>query len=300
MAAFGVLRVLTLSGKAEGPRLGWTEGSGGFYPVVYTTNEVTRGDFVRLLAEEVAKTPSCKALTWTEQIKSVRPKEFSETLTRLANDSATGDHSAIDWLAALAAESANAGETLEPTPFDMSVARQKFPADAIRLAVALASTERGRRQKTAEQEFEEALFGPWRYEDDQHSFGWDPSTIKLGAFSYKAPTAMQNKGVRAAVWLAFESLPLFPVFTKGKHQNTRAFLQDGRHPIFYWPIWRPPITLSELQSLLASAALIQGDPAGRHALASRGLIAIYRSLKFKPNKYMVTFRPAELAYSVRG
>ena len=120
--------------------------------------------------------------------------------------------------------------------------------------------------------------------------------MKLGAFTFRAPTLMANTGVRAAVWLAFESMPLFPVFAQRGRQRTRAFKQDGRRPVFCWPIWSPLITLYELECLLASA-LVASDERLETEFKSRGLLAIYRSEKFKPNKYMVTFRSAELAYS---
>jgi hypothetical protein len=69
-------------------------------------------------------------------------------------------------------------------------------------------------------------------EDRQHSFGWDPSTVKLGAFTWKAPTALANTGVRATVWLAFEDLPLFPTSTSWRRRlQTRAFRAVEWHRI---------------------------------------------------------------------
>ncbi len=40
-----------------------------------------------------------------------------------------------------------------------------------------------------------------------------------------------------------------------------------------------------------------GEERVQRDFKSRGSLAIYRSEKFKPNKYMVTFRSADLAYS---
>src|SRR5205807_1535055 len=111
------------------------------------------------------------------------------------------------------------------------------------------------------------------------------------------PTGMANAGVRAAVWLAFESLPLFPVFANKKRQRTRAFNEEGRQPVFFWPVWHESISLWELKSLLGCSALLSADPRSWKDLQARGVTAIYRSLKFKPNKYMVTFRPPELAHA---
>jgi len=299
MAAFGVLRIVTLSGKIGRPRLGWCEGNGAFSPVLYTDTSVDKEILLSLLIEDVRQAARREALTWTEQIKSAEASEFRKELKRVFERLTPDDRIGIDWLSCLANELVSEDDKLEPTPFDMSVARQKFPHDAVRLSIALGTGERNPKQRSVLQDYEEALFGPWRYQDDQHSFGWDPSTVKLGAFCYKAPTAMENKGVRAAVWLAFESLPLFPVFSRDRSQATRAFKKEVRRPLcFYWPIWRPPISQSELESLLSSAALTQSDQ--HSSLGARGVTAIYRSAKFKPNKYMVTFGAAELAYSTRA
>jgi hypothetical protein len=300
MAAFGVLRVLTLSQRVGEPRLSWIEGSGSYKPVLHTPDSVTVDTLTSLLIDDARSAGGRKSLSWTEQIKTVTRDRFMEEAVKVARDATPAEPSDIDWIAGLGSELATDDGKVGPTPFDMSVARQKFPGDALRLAAVLGSADRGRKQKTAAREYEEALFGPWRYEDDQHSFGWDPSTAKLGAFTYKAPTAMANTGVRAAVWLAFESLPLFPVFARGHRQRARAFQQVGGKPVFYWPVWKPPMTLDELKSLLASAALVGEDRQRRVELESRGLLAIYRSAKFKPNKYMVNFLPAELAYSAKA
>lgn len=297
MAAFGILRLVTLSERVRESRLAWAEGEGGFHAVLHANADIAPDELISLLLESVREAPNRKALTWTEQLKSADAQQFRKTVKEIVEEITANNRSEVEWMAAFGNEMATDEGKLEPTPFDMSVARQKFPADAVRLALSLASTERGRKQKTAQEEYREALFGPWQYQDDQHSFGWDPSTVKLGAFTYKAPTAMANAGVRAAVWLAFESLPLFPVFARGHRQRTRAFDQGNSNTVFCWPVWTPPITLYELQSLLASAALVSDDPRTHRDLQNRGLIAIYRSIKFKPNKYMVTFGPAELSYS---
>ena len=142
--------------------------------------------------------------------------------------------------------------------------------------------------------YTEALYGPWTYSDDQHSLGWDPTTMKLGAFSYKEPTAMANSGVRAAVWLAFESLPLFPCFFSDRLE-VRAFQYRAREFALCWPTWRSPISLETLVSLLGWSGLTEDTPRAAD-LRARGITALYRSARFKPNKYLASFRTPELVY----
>jgi hypothetical protein len=42
------------------------------------------------------------------------------------------------------------------------------------------------------------------------------------------------------------------------------------------------------------------DPPPEKELAARGVTAIYRSARFKPNKYLASFRSPELAYGAVG
>ena len=70
---------------------------------------------------------------------------------------------------------------------------------------------------------------------------------------------MKKWGVHAAVWLATESLPLFPCFCTGSKLATRAFRSEGRIREFCWPVWGKPVSLAALKSLLASADLIDPD-----------------------------------------
>lgn len=81
------------------------------------------------------------------------------------------------------------------------------------------------------QDLEEALFGPWRYVDDMHSWGWDPATLRLGALIPRAPTKMAIEGVAGAYWLAWESQPLFPVCNGMEHWDSSINRARGLGPL---------------------------------------------------------------------
>lgn len=298
MAAFGVLRICQRLPGLEGSKLAWKAGGGGDFAVLWAPGGTTAGALVAALAKDVKQAAARDELNWEEQIKTQTPIQFR---ARAEAALKAGEWETAEWLAAFASELVcGRDEKIDVTPFDMSVARQKFLADARKLAAGLGEDKPGRNAKPAEESYREALFGPWKYEDDQHSLGWDPSTMKLGAFTYKAPTSMANAGVRAAVWLAFESLPLFPCFAgqRGRLQ-VRGFRHDRRDFTLCWPVWRPAISIETLRSLLGWEGLVE-DPIPATDLAARGVTAVYRSERFKPNKYLSSFRAAELAAGAAG
>jgi hypothetical protein len=293
-----VLRVCQRLPGFVGSKLAWEAGGGGAYAVLWAPGETTLDALIQALVEDVKEASGRDELNSAEQIKTQSPEEF-RTHANAALVSAAWE--TAGWFAAFASELVcGRDEKIDSTPFDMSVARQKFIADARKLAAGLGADGPGRNTKSAAESYREALFGPWKYEDDQHSLGWDPSTMKMGAFTYKAPTSMANAGVRAAVWLAFESLPLFPCFagSRGKLQ-VQSFRRERRDYTLCWPIWRPAISLETLRTLLGWEGLVK-DTIPATELAARGVTAVYRSERFKPNKYLSSFRAAELAAGAPG
>jgi hypothetical protein len=119
------------------------------------------------------------------------------------------------------------------------------------------------------QNIEEALFGPWRYEDEDHSLGWDPHLQRLHALRNKAPKDDKtNRSVRAAVFLASQALPLFPCFAVDGKLQTTGFHRDNGDDWFAWPIWCDPISLDTLRSLLAHPF--------NNDLRRRGVEVVYR------------------------
>lgn len=286
MAACGCLRICSRIPSLQDARLRWVESGGTYTPIL--SSAATSDELIQALLADVKSAPERASLNWSTQIKSASSDEFQKAMKEVVIDKES-----LEWFAAFGSElRITDKETLEPTPFDMSVARQRFLADAIKLAKSLSGPE-----PEMSRHYREALFGPWLYQDDQHSLGWDPSTLKMGAFTHKAPTAMPNAGVRAAVWLAFESLPLFPCFFNGG-LRTRAFRTHNRTDWFYWPIWEDFLSLTAIRTLLSWPPLTKDFSAKAEKdhfdeFKARGILAIYRSAQYKPNKYLKTFRMPE-------
>lgn len=69
----------------------------------------------------------------------------------------------------------------------------------------------------------EALFGPWRYENDGLSMRWDPDDAKEYALRWRDPSIGGVSSVWGANRLAFEALPLFPTVPTEAGLRTTGF-----------------------------------------------------------------------------
>src|SRR5262249_29624982 len=105
-----------------------------------------------------------------------------------------------DFLTAFACEVQSPDdEKLMPTDFYMTSGQQEFPEEARKVAERLATGIKiGGQEKNSSEMFREALFGPWKYEDRQHSLGWDPSTERLHALRATRTKPSDTAGVTAA------------------------------------------------------------------------------------------------------
>ncbi len=85
-------------------------------------------------------------------------------------------------------------------------------SDVIKLArkARLEILKNTRSGKSTEDNFTEALYGPWHQNDSVSTFGWNSADKKEAASlpGSKIPKSMKHRTVVAANWLAFESLPL--------------------------------------------------------------------------------------------
>lgn len=242
MAALGVFRHALCMEDLGTVKLGWSSHGNGWCALLQTEKILDEDVLASLLLSRVKSVQSRPELAWSEAIKKTKPETFRER-SQAALDQGT-DEGVSEWFQAFGTELVCDNEgSVEPTPFDMTVARQRFLADALSLTRELATPDKKGGEALNSASFREALFGPWKYTDDQHSLGWDPGTLLMGAFTPKAPTAMKKLGVRAAVWLAMESLPFFRCMYDGRLATT-SFKRVGRREIFRWPIWEVPSSAS--------------------------------------------------------
>lgn len=289
MAAFGLLRVASLSAETFGETfLAWSDtapagnGVGGKCCAVLTVEApLSKEQLITQLVERMRNAASRQEFTWSS---SIDVEEFAKKFSCCSMD-----RELLEWAAAFTSDML----PKKRTTFDTTAGQQGLLSLAREAAVGLDPGHySGRKgQKSPHAAFYEALFGPWRYEDDQHTLGWDPTSNRLGAFTRMAPTRMKNRGVRAGFWLAMESLPLFPCFVTshifGHRLETTGFDYGNSQREFRWPIWNEPLNLDELRSLVGQMRNTEG-------LRNWGVRQIYSSNRVEPNDRYGCFLPARL------
>jgi hypothetical protein len=285
LAAFGLLRCCEELDGFRGSRLGWRHDP-EWSAVLETDGPADPDALVAALAGRQQHRPESRELNWAQTLKTSR-EEYLRAGCEAAEMLREGRRDFADFLAAFTCELlVDDQDRVEPTLFYMTSGQQKFLKEARALAGRLAEgIKLGRRKKPPGELFREALFGPWRYEDPQHSLGWDPTTERLHALRARSPTREPSEGVTAAVWLAFEALPLFPCFlsrgrlaTTGFH--TRGASRKERTTSLTWPVWTHPVPLDTARSLLSLPGLAEEVPPARE-LRARGVEAAFRSERYR-------------------
>jgi hypothetical protein len=200
------------------------------------------------------------------------PGELRETLAPLVGDPRAREP--LEVLASFAAELAAKDGLVIPTRFRFvnGGKHQSFLPALIEL-----------RRLIRAEHLRAALFAPWAYSDEKHTFRWDPAEARPHAHRWSDPSSESSATVWGANLLAFEALPLFPC-VPAHGANTTGW----RGLRFTWPIWEPPIGVDVLRSLLASPA-IACDVLERERLRAQGVVEVFSAQRFDDGKGVCNF-----------
>ena len=130
----------------------------------------------------------------------------------------------------------------KPSDFYFTAGQQKF-LDTARKILAAAGRD----------EVRTGLEGPWRYESEVPSLGWDIADDRVYALRANNPSPekkLTNPGPEA---LALLGLSLYPVFAARGRTATQGCSGKWKDGCFSWPLWRKPASLPVVKSLLAHA-----------------------------------------------
>jgi hypothetical protein len=287
LAAFGLLRVCSEIPELADVRLGWRMDDD--WLAVLMVPDGTEGDQLIQLIVKWQQGWSADVIHWNDDIRSV-PSDYRKQLVEYAQRASQGDRHLADFFSAFGSETVTDGSKglVKPTMFHMTSGQQKFLKNVRDISDSM--------RQGADSSLREALFGPWRYADQYHSLGWDPAAERLYALRHRAPTSEPARCVRAAVWLGFQALPLFPTVRRNGRLATSGFTFSDGETSLIWPIWTSPVTLEGLRSLLTCSELTTG-PSGWERLHRRGVVAVYRTVRSEFGQGYATLRPAQLMFS---
>jgi hypothetical protein len=282
LAAFGMLRVASRLPLPQPVRLSWVI-QPDWVARLHVPGTVSQKALVQALVADVAERATAPELVWRQDLKAT-PDAYHQFAAEQIAKATPAHRSTVDFLAAYGSELITQKTMIAPTALDMTSGQQQFLA----LVAALTQDFRHNAQRTSEA-FAEALWGPWRYRDRGHALGWDPETERRHAYEAQSPTKTPAFSVRAAVWLGFEALPLFPTATVAGCLHVGGF--DGDCQYLSWPIWEAPLAFSTVRSLLSLADLTRLHPPIER-LHAMGIRCVYRSWRARSQYGYGLLRPA--------
>lgn len=284
LAAFGLLRLCHQIDELVGSKLSWRL-QDDWIAVLTAPDQIDQAALTSLVCRHFSEQPTDN-YTWHPDGRE-QPENYRNLLQSAVESASAKQRQQCDFFAAFASEMAvdnTVKKLIKPTLFYMTSGQQSF------LSIALKLVEIFR--YGSEEKLNEALFGPWLYRDEIHALGWDPAAERLYALRHKAPTSELAKSVSAAIRLALEALPLFPVFpNQFGRLNTSGFIRNNRENVFQWPIWKTSIGLDTLRTLLTTSEMDDSE-----TLTQRGVFALYRSVRSEFGQGYGIFRPATLLW----
>ena len=289
LAALGTLRILDGIRPEWQPHIGWIK-KGDWIPVLPITGDNSLEQVSAALATKVRNRATAPEFNWADVI-AVVPERFHAEAEAAFQSATIYQRETVDFFSAFAAEGAtsNSGD-MKPTELCMTSGQMKFLKEIRAITTGMASVPK------LEERFQAVLTGPWHYADAQHSLGWDPTNEPVHALGAYDPSGDgKQTSVRELVYLAAESLSLFPVFARSGRLRTTCFhLDDNRQSWFHWPIWEAELSLRSVRALIQLSEL--AHPAEKEsALQIRGIRAVYRARRHEFGKGYGIFRPAQLA-----
>lgn len=227
-------------------------------------------------------------------------EHFRNIVKPLLNHASPTHRAGLDFIAAFTSdacidkdrrgkpkENKNGKPRLETTPFQFirGSGQQYFLGTVVQLT-----------QNVEEEKIREALFGPWRYDDEKNSMRWDPVEDRRYALMDRDPTASDNKP--RTVWmanlLAYRALTLFSSAPRRYGLVTTGWSKQAGENVFTWPLWDQPAGPDTIRSLLLLPELHMQRP-DQTELRPRGVQAVFRSRRIRVGEganYKTNFSPA--------
>jgi hypothetical protein len=246
----------------------------GWRPVWRIVGETTEDDLLDALSHGLTNTD--EFLLGANANIRLPPADFRQFVLEASTGATCRERRRIDILAAYGCESVvRRKEGIEISALCMITGQGH--QDFLRTIGALI-------ERTDRDDLRQALFLPWRYQDDGPTMRWDPIDDRRYAMRARNPSKAPLQTVRGANRLAIEALQLFPTAPHGRNLETTGFTEFGRELYFTWPLWETPVSLPTLRSLLAARELVQ-ESIDRTCLAARGVVEVFRCRRITVDRF---------------
>ena len=285
LAALGLFRVVTQSATPTVVRISWVAHGGTWVPLL-SGIELTRESLLDLLADRFDDETVHPA---TELFSKLGVQDYKTRRAAIRGEmqgTCCGEMNVADWIAAIASDVVAADAINQ-----LQTVRRDYFSGNIRSIL----------DRTQRSHLDRAIFRPWDYADalDNQSLHLDPTEDRRHAHQWDKPSGDPNRksqgGMLGANRLAIEAIPLFVSVPVGETLRTLGFSGNRSYDTRWtWPIWKHPISLDTVKSLLASQELQTLNPTAKEsvALQSRGIVAAYRTHRILVGK-TPNFTPPE-------
>jgi hypothetical protein len=277
LAALGALAAASASASAFPPRLAWQD-IGRWTPTL--TTDRGRAELVDLLVADLEswRGSSIFSLRYPKREEAADklehdlkapPAAFRKFLAALLASDSPERRRALRHASAFGAEGVtdNNGKT-KPLALHFTAGQQEFLGMVAALLGPVQGSAIGREQ------FEEALFGPWRYSSPLPVLGWDSTSSRDYALRARDPSTDKKLGVPGADWLAFRALGYLRSFAIGGRLSTTGCSGGWKNGAFHWPIWTAPATAPTVEALLNLGFETLASPRER---AARGIACVLQA-----------------------
>lgn len=283
LASLGVIRTATLAMPENQFGLSWEITSGHWRPRLHFSTDLDQSTLIDLLYKQLKDSGNLAALNLGDDL-TIDVKAYREAMIDCQSSVSPKDRRNADFFAAFGSDIIESQEKGKPTG---QIADTDFRTMSGAGHQHFLKTIRTFIEDTKTSHLYKAIFENWVYDDalQGHSMRWDPVDDIRYALRWSNPSGDSDRSTRGSVWggnrLAIEALPLFPTQPHGHKLRTTGFNHATE---LSWPVWSPPIGLSEIRSLLALAQLQEGQSA--HAeLSALGITEVFRSQRITQGQY---------------
>lgn len=286
LATLGVLRTATLAAPENQFELSWKITNGSWRPHLRFSGDLNRATLIELLDKQLKDSSNLTSLNLDKDL-AIAVEVYRKAMIDCQSSASPKDRRDADFLIAFGSDVIESRKNGKPTG---KIADTDFRTMSGAGHQHFLTTILTFITDTEAHHLDKAIFDDWTYDDavKGHCMRWDPVDDIRYALRWNNPSGDNSRNTQGSVWggnrLAIEALPLFPTQPNKRELLTTGFSKRNRATELSWPVWSPPIRLSEARSLLALAQL-QEDQPDYTELSDMGIEEVFRCQRITQGKF---------------